>query len=346
MVNQAYLPAIVSVTLVVYLLVVVLVLYIFHKRERGFENNVDPSALTTALLPSTKSPLANEYFAVSPFERTYQSLNPYGGRILLLATRVLSFCYIFGISGLWNWYTRRFTNFFYFTHWNLIMISLYYASGILASIVGILFDAKFRTSGGVTEDRWPAVEPSKTVPDEKSFWSVHAQRLGFIIQLLFEVAGGSAFFITFIAFAFLSPHFGLGNVNSHFVTSMTFLLELAQNAMIVRWHHVLLNVFWFVLYLLYIWPAVASGAVTKWPYGFLQTEHPDCFGWYFLLFLLNVAFYFVWYYLSRVKYECVYARQESARGVLCEHYRMLGHQCPGDVQGADGGSDGLEVPTP
>jgi hypothetical protein len=341
MVNQAYLPAIVPVTLGVYLLVVVLVVYIFHRQERRFNDSAERPTLTAALLPPTKQlTLVEEYFAVSPFERTYQSLNPYGGRFLLLVTRALSFCYIFGISGLWNWYRQRWTNFFYFTHWNLIMISVYYASVTLSSIVGIIFNAKFRARGGVMDNSWFAVESSMTVPEESPYWSVHAQRLGFIIQVLYEVAGGSAFFITVIAFTFLNPQFSFWNVNSHFITSMAFLLEMAQNAMIVRWHHVLLNMFWAVLYLLYIWPAVASGAVTQWPYDFLQTANAGCFGWYFVLFLGNVIFYFLWYYLSRVKYECVYAKLESAKGVLLEHYRMLGHQYPGDVHGAHSGSGG------
>lgn len=273
------------------------------------------------------------YFGVLPFQFTYSSLNIYGGSVLLLCTRIASFCYIFGLSGLWNFIRNDWNNLYYFTLWNVIMISVYYAMAVASSVIGLVYHADYvsNTTTGI-ENSWMAVDAPASA--EKKYWSDHVQRLSFCMQILFQVAGASALFVTVIAFSFLDPSFVFWNVSAHFVTTMTFLAEMAQNSMIIRWHHVVLNMLWAVIYLLYIWPAVATRQVTNWPYSFLETGSAGSFGWYFALFFINVVFYMLWYYLSRAKYELVYAESEAAREVMSLHLRGTGRGSISSVVGA------------
>lgn len=317
MTDLTYLPYIIPATVIAYGLVLLLVLYLFNRQERRREED----ALCTAMETKPK-PLFDLYFHVLPFQFTYTSLNPYGGNILLLCTRIASFCYIFGISGLWGFIRRDFHNLYFFTNWNLVMISTYYGIAIHSSLIGLVYHNEVKNES-FSENSWLTVESPNAVP-EKSFWSLYVQRLGFCIQVLFEVAGATAIFVTIIAFTFLNPVFDFWNVCAHFVTSMTFLAEMAQNTMIVRWHHVMLCNGWALVYLVYIWPAVGSGAVTDWPYSFLDTASAGCFAWYFMLFLGDSVIFFLWLYISRFKYEYVYRNSEAAKAVFGMHLRGVG----------------------
>jgi hypothetical protein len=158
------------------------------------------------------------------------------------------------------------------------------------------------------------------------------------VQILFEMAGASALFVTVVAFVLLNPKFEFWNVSDHFVTSCTFLAEMAQNRMVVRWQHLLIHFFWPMAYLVYIWPAVGSGAVTNWPYDFLSTASDGCFGWYAMLFLGDALFYYLWYSLSRLKYERVYIRSEAVKEVLACHFRATGARYEGGSDGDAGGA--------
>ena len=316
-----YLGAIIPTTIVAYGLVVSVVLFFFFRQERRREQAETQTQDTQKA--HTRS-LLELYFSPVPFQYTYASVNAYGGNILLLCTRIASFCYIFGISGLWNFINNDWSDLFYFTLWNVLMISAYYAMAIAASIIGLVYgdafvkqeNAEHPTSGWFT---------TAAVGSEGAYWSAHVLRLSLFMQILFEVAGASAFFVTVVAFSVLNPDFVFWNVNVHFLTSMTFLLEMSQNSMIVRWHHVLLNMLWALIYLFYIWPAVATHKVTNWPYDFLDTSNAGCFAWYFVLFFADALFYMLLYYISRMKYEVIYKNSELAGNILPLHLRGTGN---------------------
>lgn len=337
MTSLKYLAAIIPTTFVAYGLVVGILLYFYNRQEKKIIGETAENSNVNNLLVS--------YFRVLPFENTYQSINPYGGRLLLFCTRLASFGYICGLSGLWNFIRNDWDNLFYFTHWNVIMISVFYGCALACSVIGFIYNEDFRagkTSGG----SWVTVEATRISNQqrEEAYWSVYAQRLGFCMQILFEVAGGTALFVTVVAFTFLNPSFEFWNVSDHFVTSMTFLAEMAQNSMIVRWHHVLLNMLWALLYLIYIWPAVASGDVTNWPYSFLSVSSAGCFGWYFMLFFGNAIFYSIFYFFSRFKYEIIYRNSPSALWVLVDHYRGTGRRVEASSLSSSSEAD-VRVPT-
>jgi len=331
--DLTYLGAIIPCTYAVYGLFVSALLFFFFRQERRRQ---EAEALVNHNNASKNSPspsLLELYFSPLPFNYTYKSVNVYGGDVLLLCTRTASFCYIFGLSGLWNFIREDWTNLYFFTLWNVIMISVYFAMAVISSVIGLVYGAEFAKRENSQQ------QPSSGwFSQEGAFWSDHVLRLSLFMQILFEVAGGSAFFVTIVAFSFLNPEFVFWNVSAHFVTSMTFLIELSQNSMIIRWQHVLLNMLWALIYCTYIWPAVATHKVTDWPYDFLDVSNAGCFAWYFALFFANVLFYSLWYTLSRIKYEYVYKDSALVAAVLPLHFRGTGRAAAGS-----GGSSAADL---
>ncbi|RYH20627.1 hypothetical protein EON65_22880 [archaeon] len=47
-----------------------------------------------------------------------------------------------------------------------------------------------------------------------------------------------------------------------------------------RYEHVILQISWAFVYLLFCWPMVAAGALPDWPYFFLHTDTAAVFAWY------------------------------------------------------------------
>ena len=173
------------------------------------------------------------------------------------------------------------------------MIAVYFAMAVISSVLGLVWGAKF---------------------EDDVYWSHSVLRLSFLMQILFEIAGGTAFFVTVVTFGLLNPQFQFRNVNEHLVTSATLLVELSLNTMRIRWEHVILNGLWTLAYCLYIWSAVATHKVTNWPYSFLDVSTSGCFSWYLALLFANVLFYSLWYLLYVVRDRC-------ARKCCCAHDR-------------------------
>mmetsp|Transcript_8004 Transcript_8004/g.13307 ORF Transcript_8004/g.13307 Transcript_8004/m.13307 type:complete len:394 (+) Transcript_8004:138-1319(+) len=301
-----YLPFIIPVTVIIYSGVIAIVLRMYAKQVQ--RRAQEPSGSVGQ--PGSFRFVIDCYLASLPFHSTYLSPNakyPYVGQVILLITRVVSFCLLFGISGLWSYIRADFKNLFYFTLWNVNMISLYYGMASVASIIGLIYHPQLvvKQNGLTSADvNWVCVNGGGE--DSRPFWSKHMHRLGFCIQVLYQVAGASALFITVVAFTLLNPAFEFWNVMHHLITSVTFLLEMSQNAMVVRWEHVLLNMLWALIYLVYIWSAVGSREITNWPYDFLKTGSASSFFWYIILFVGNVIFFNLWLFLSRLKYRYVY----------------------------------------
>mmetsp|Transcript_20399 Transcript_20399/g.44142 ORF Transcript_20399/g.44142 Transcript_20399/m.44142 type:complete len:143 (-) Transcript_20399:2-430(-) len=126
----AYLPAIIPITIIVYSLVCVLVLYLYSRQLKGTG-------------PMTVSSVLKSYFSVLPPQATYLSLVPLpGGQALLLLTRLLSLLYLFSVA-LWSYIREDGGNLKYFTLWNMNMLSVYFAAAGVSSMVGLAYHADF-----------------------------------------------------------------------------------------------------------------------------------------------------------------------------------------------------------
>jgi hypothetical protein len=72
----------------------------------------------------------------------------------------------------------------YFTTWNCELLVVYFLFASISSVIGLLqYDAG----------------------EQK--WSLATERFGYVLFVLFEVCGGTAFLVTVVAFGLLNPHF-------------------------------------------------------------------------------------------------------------------------------------------
>ena len=252
-------------------------------------------------------PLFRKFFSGRPFSRTYRCaiLSHYPGQFIVLATRVGCFSFFFGVAFIWDIVQYDVSSAKYFTHWNIFLIVLYYGMACMASIYGLLYDRQHNSRSSVQVERKD--ERVVNLEEDDELWSIHMEYFGYSMQIIFEVAGGTALFVTVVVFTILNPSAEFWNFTDHLFTTISFLVELSLNDLVVRWEHVIFNVLWAMLYLIYIWPAVAEGSVHYWPYGFLQVQGASSFGAYTALVVANIGFYALWCALSWLKFRCIAA---------------------------------------
>jgi hypothetical protein len=221
------------------------------------------------------------------FDDSYESFNP-ALKYVLLATRFLSFGYILSGSVIANYVVKGGFKWFFFTLWNVELLSIYYLLALACSVIGIFYK--------------PRNVSSEDVFDVESTWSIHTYRLGRITHVLFEVCGGTAVLVTVVNFTVINSGFSFWNATSHFVPLLTLVIELCLNNMYLRVDHYVFNISWAWLYLIFVWPLVVMRRINFWPYPFLALDTPSCYLLYTLLILLDIAFYFIFYGLSTAKF--------------------------------------------
>ena len=281
-----YLPAVIVLSLLEFLLVVLIFRYkdrchqLYHRCPSTESNQGNDGGIvaenqneeTTVTQPSS----SRSSCFVTPsitFEHTFQSsIKTFHGPIVLLCTRLVSFLYL-GTFSFYIYITDASGSWYYFTNWNIWFISVYFGSVIVCSILNLVY--------------------GHTVS-----WSPGMHQWARIIHVHFEVAGGTAFFVTVVAFSMLDGRFTFWNASQHFVTSVTMLTELILNDMYVRMDHFPCNLSWAILYLLVIWPVVKTGIIEDWPYFFLDTSSIIALLLYTILLLVDGIFYTVWYLVS------------------------------------------------
>ena len=218
---------------------------------------------------------------------------------VLLITRFLSFGYILGVGVIAGYIKSNGYVWFYFTFWNLELLSVFYLLAISCSILGIWT----RDSDMIRLPRKYDVEEAVVSSVKSISWSADVVRLGFATQVFFEVCGGTAIFITVIDFVFLNRSFTFWNVTQHLVPSVSLLLEMSLNKIPVRLDHFTYNISWTMLYLIFIWPLVVLGNLKSWPYYFLAADTPSCYAWYTGLMVAIVVFYLIFYGLSSAVFQ-------------------------------------------
>jgi hypothetical protein len=250
------------------------------------------------------------YFEGDSFETVYQSCWGNWGTYLLAFTRLVSFLYMCGFNVVAKHSMDPMFSVF-FTAWNVDILALYFFLATISSILGILYDIHrqdFQESRRGHE------------ANAVNFWSTRTLRFGYVMQIVYEIAGATAFFVTVIAFAMLNPRFEFWNVTVHFITSLTILLELSLNNIHVRWEHMLLNLAWALIYLIFCWPMVRFGAIQDWPYFFLRSSTSFVFVWYIILIAVDIFFFYFFWACSLCKYLVLnwnegntYIRNEEAQ---------------------------------
>ena len=246
------------------------------------------------------------------FEDTYESFKP-SMKYVLVLTRFTSFAFILSVSVISNYVLTGNFKWFYFTLWNVELLSLYYFLALICSTIGLIRSSQRSVSSAIGN-------PNN---DRKSTgnlgWSVHILRLGKITHVLFEVCGGTAVLVTVINFAILNRDFSFWNTSSHLAPLLSLLLELSLNNMYLRVDHFIYNISWALLYLIFVWPLVALENIFFWPYPFLAVETSYCYLFYTILVVVDILFYFIFYSLSFLKHmlrqdhPCTEVSEESVQ---------------------------------
>lgn len=278
-----YLPGIIVYALFLCFLIYSIVYYCFSKQLKDNakkSSNTDPVSTTSAL-----------YKLVSGLD-FYNSYHSYGGSyasiwtLVLLLQRIAWFCFFLVYPCIILYVRNDGQNYYYFTVWNIDLICIYYFLAIIASCIGLY------------------TEWSQSISYKEINWSQSMTDFGNAINIILEVAAGTALFVTIVVFALLNREGSLTNTSQHLITTISFLTEFSLNSMLIRYEHLIFNVMWAMFYTIFIWPAVVEDLVRKWPYFFLRTGIAGSFFWYTLLFVLDVLFYLMWYGFSilKVKY--------------------------------------------
>jgi hypothetical protein len=235
------------------------------------------------------------------FVDTFESFTP-TLKYVLTTTRLLSFGYIFGVSVIANYFFNGGNQWYYFSLWNVELLSIYYFMALMCSVMGLCNQPEVVKANGYHYE-----ERNKLDTHVPRKFSVHIARLGRLTHILLEVCGGTASMITVVNFVFLKPQFSFWNVSTNFIPLISLLLELFLNNMYVRVDHFVYNISWVWLYLIFVWPLVALGGLSFWPYPFLAADSSTCFLMYSLIVVSDVISYFIFYGLSSLKYHSRYA---------------------------------------
>eukprot|EP01038_Epipyxis_sp_PR26KG_P016188 gene16188-22014_t len=275
----------------------------------------------------------NFYFGGDYFTSSYTT---YGGKpsYFLLIFRICCSLFFAGFDVVYWYYKDKGLGWFYFTNWNLI--SIYFMIVTLCSLLGVCCGSNYVP----IENQNNTSLSIATTQESKQKNYQFAKMLGFAGHVFFEVAGASALFVTFADLLFLNPNPTLQNYTQHVATSVTLLIEMLLNNYMVRWEHLLLNVSWAFLYLIYIWPIVRTGFLKRsgeWPYFFLDTSSPSAYFWYNILFVLNIFFYLIWYTLARLKLGYLRKNDEISS-------KLLNKTFANGIEEQDSPVDGSESP--
>lgn len=132
------------------------------------------------------------------------------------------------------------------------------------------------------------------------------------VHIFFEFLGATSFFVTLLDFIYINRSFqSQQNVSMHFMTSLSFIVEMMCNRMTVYIDHYRYMALWVILYAIVIWATTYTDATAlgNWPYSFLATDTRSCFLYYEILIAVSLLFYGFWVGLSHLKHVCLLSKQ-------------------------------------
>lgn len=289
-----YLPGVIPYTFILTFIVAATIATLFQRSSNSRRRGESP------IFGRNRLNSWRRFFYGYPYEFVYQSswkglFGNYISMYLLFVWRICAFLYFLGIVFLWNYILTRGSNAYFFSLWNINLITAYYFLAMVASLIGVIYHQRF------IDHQETLITSSDANPDSYNYWSNSLTQFGYTVQILYEITGSTAFFITFVAFMTLDSGMLFWNLNDHFVTTCSVLVELLFSRLVIRWEHVFFTIVWGLLYLIFIWPMVFLGVLSDWPYHFLKTDTSMVFFWYFALIAFLIIFYFVFVVLGWLK---------------------------------------------
>lgn len=289
-----YLPGVIPFTFILTFIVAATVATLFQRLIISRRRSETP------IYGRNRLNIWQRFFYGYPYEFVYQSswkglFGNYISMYLLLVWRICAFLYFFGIVFLWNYIRTNGSNAYFFSLWNINLITSYYFLTVVASLIGVRHHQRY------IDHQETLITSSDANPDSYNYWSNSLTQFGYIVQILYEITGSTAFFITFVTFMTLDSGMLFWNLNDHFVTTSSVLVELLLSRLVIRWEHVIFTIIWGLMYLIFIWPMVVLGVLSDWPYHFLKTDTSMVFFWYFALVAFLIFFYIIFVFLGWLK---------------------------------------------
>jgi len=284
-----FLPAIVLVVLAEYISSTILVLYYYHSIYKKIFRN-DENINTSFWRSLRDKDLYFTYFGYndSRFDQVCKSCWDSKSPIFtyfLLCFRFICFLFYFGVGCVTDYVESKGQNWFYFTVWNVDLISIYYFLATLSSLKWV-----FSTTNSTCKFR---NESDVETNERRNLRKVASSNISLtiVVKILFEVCLATAMFVSTVDFLLLSSNLDFWNVVEHLTTSCSLLTEMSLNSIPVRWEHIWINLSWTCLYVMFAMVIVPTGIINDWPYDFMRLDSSACFIWYTVLFIMSILFY-------------------------------------------------------
>ncbi|CAN8285922.1 unnamed protein product [Cochlearia groenlandica] len=207
----------------------------------------------------------------------------------LLFTRSISFL---SMASLLTWDVIKWDAgiFIYYTEWTFLLLMIYFAMGIVASLYGCSQYPKQLTLEN-SED---------TVVVEKlgdEFRQSLGRTYGCFMQTIFQTSAGAVVLTDVVFWLVIVPfisntHLGLNTlmICMHTTNAGFLLLETVLNSLPFPWFRVGYFVLWSCLYVIFQWIIHACG-FTWWPYPFLELDKPKAPLWYLCMAFVHIPCY-------------------------------------------------------
>ncbi|XP_020157256.1 uncharacterized protein [Aegilops tauschii subsp. strangulata] len=212
--------------------------------------------------------------------------------------------------------------FFFYTQWTFLLVTIYFAVATAISAHGCWSYSKksLRKTDeyGDVENRDLSTSISgerkndeidkmasyyEQIANEKraAFW-------GRCMQIIYQASAGATMLTDVTFWGLLVPFFyrdkfGLSMVTDgmHSVNAVLLLIDTLLNNMPFPWYRIAFFVFWSCSYVTFQWVIHASGALSWWPYPFLDLASPGAPLWYLAMAVAHVPCFSAYWLVVKAK---------------------------------------------
>ncbi|KAF2576882.1 hypothetical protein F2Q68_00001962 [Brassica cretica] len=177
--------------------------------------------------------------------------------------------------------------------WTFMLVMIYFAMGIVASLYGCLENYKEPTSG-VCDD---AVGNKVGDGEFRERLGVY----GCFMETIFQTSAGAVVLTDVVFWLVIVPflsntHLGLNTlmICMHTANAGFLILDTLLNSLPFPWFRMGYFVIWSCLYIVFQWIIHACGLLTWWPYPFLELDRPWAPLWYLGMAVVHIPCYGVY----------------------------------------------------
>ncbi|KAL3695575.1 hypothetical protein R1sor_009651 [Riccia sorocarpa] len=253
---------------------------------------------------------------------------------VLLGFRLFAFFYMLSLL-LWNLYLGGIWIFNFFTQWTFSLLTAYFGVAAWVSYKhcrhlkygGTKFNSEFSEEQvKLTGEKGISVDLSDTrvhvsEPEAPKKEITSPGLVGYVMQIMFQVAGAAVFMTDFVYWLILVPYVlpkthkhNFIDINLHVVNAVLLAIEILLNNMYYPWFRISYVVFWTCSYVFVQWILHAVGS-SWWPYPFLDLATPFAPLWYAGLSFLHVALAFFVMTLVNIKQYLVAQGKVPSDGI-------------------------------